>query len=1434
MTGRGNPIRGVTRPYPGYILDNRRGRGRPRKFPLSNRPQMPTTTTPITTTQDVEREVGGEEFRGDDDDNEQSPPDYFHNEEGLNEEEEVVEEEGQVEIDETDLVEVNNHRVDMEKIKQLQHQKMLLVTPMAQKRIRGRPPRRQSTSSLALINEDILDEEEMLMLDGEVESGPMEGTSTDRKQPQTMMMGRATRQRHVPKRLHDFVVQTEKKGMSRGGELPIDESSLAENPIDHLISDDGHVEEEVIVEEEILKESSLDHQPTLAETAPTPDDTSAGPPPAPRHLVNKQNGRGRPANPIPPHRRPLPKDLMPPGTQTLKRSAVTRDSRDPKRKDTREKSLDPATSSKNLDEIPPLLHPPRVPISHITTSVGNPEEPLPLPSETPIDIKLEAPEAIEEVVIGGDDEEEDDEDHLGEGKKNPSKAGKDLPLEHKPKGKASHVSTHGIHPLIPEKEQLMTYDLRDDQEILIQDIEEDPEGGGTGEVAQQRVLTLQGGSFIEDRIGRADLMEDEEMKMMKQQYIVEENGVDVVYEVDPNDVIEEEEEVGGHEEMEAEGVVEVAHEVVEEDVDEEGRYVIERQDQVQQMKQEEDDDDDDDLPPQLIPEGVPNDAIGDDDPNNDQNKGMAGVVVDEEEDANFDFNLMEEGEPLRLQSPGGRSHDVRLARDAQGNTVFIDENGHIVELVTDTGALVEPGSIVEQQEHHMGEEEEVEDQDQDQEQNGKVKQQQQQRQRQEQGDEAGVPGTNDRANMEFMNSCSFLDVNNICCGLCGEIVIYEKLLSEHLPSAHPEYLSPGVELEEVPYNSWLKTRLKQESKMMENGFRHYDDSEAGGFGGAVRLYSKGLRQMRKVSQIRVNVNEMTMQQLEVALRRKLVEKMGRKVPVSLVDRLHARCDICQAVVSLNKKFEVVHLVRHFNAWHPAEHRCSQEWKELATAATNNNNIIRRPLSLHDFAVVSTESDQNNIQCIWCGMFMDRAALGMHFTEVHPQQIIVPNCSLCLQEMIMTARLMEKYSEDFGISLPDEFHLFSSKINAKCSSEKAMDKAIDKYLKRANKLGNGEEEDDGDIDHTISITNSQQSFGRRNRLKRKFVKPCFRQICPTNSEFFEAKSACEWKCRLCNRNVYGAVISAGAIKHYKDFHPTETERMQFELVKARLERIGDGSMEFVHPQLVECLICSLTYALHKPFNICRAIRHLRLKHPEVMPETSGKSISGAEIAETTDLQKPVKKPIIRFAETITDPIELEKFRKENFDQQFDKVQVVYGIKKGNEPAFILLMENETMDQKTAMEMAERLRAEQDAVMRGSGAGRGGDEDGEEEEEENPSGSNNMFSEEVKPLVIDFPEQIVEGDVEEEELEEMPNEETEFMPTYDANNPDHVLIEENEIMEDGTYEMIQDGEYQDIDEDRTVRYLTEEEIREAQARGEILEFEEEVFEEDYTGQ
>lgn len=46
------------------------------------------------------------------------------------------------------------------------------------------------------------------------------------------------------------------------------------------------------------------------------------------------------------------------------------------------------------------------------------------------------------------------------------------------------------------------------------------------------------------------------------------------------------------------------------------------------------------------------------------------------------------------------------------------------------------------------------------------------------------------------------------------------------------------------------------------------------------------------------------------------------------------------------------------------------------------------------------------------------------------------------------------------------------------------------------------------------------------------------------------------------------------------------------------------MEFLNVETIECLICNMTFPLHRPFNMCRAIRHLKAKHPEKMPEYNG--------------------------------------------------------------------------------------------------------------------------------------------------------------------------------------------------------------------------------------
>ncbi|PIC43416.1 hypothetical protein B9Z55_004168 [Caenorhabditis nigoni] len=534
MSGRGEEgaAKGGTTPPRSYLDHRHRGRGRPRKYPLAGLPRMPTSSS-SGAAEDVV--MDSEEFRQEDvaveEDSEVYFPDDVVDEEVVVAAEDTVED--TVEEEDQDTVDP----VEMEKIKQIQHQKMQLVTPMAQKRLRGRPPvPRGDTDDFQ--DEDV--DEEMLMLDD--------------KDPQ--------------------------------------------NPED------------------------VEH----------PEDNPDGPPPAPRHLVNKQNSRGRPANPIPPHRRPLPKDLVPPGV--LKRGAPG------ERGGAKRRAL--------LDEAPPLLHPPRG--GPVPSAV--PEEAQKTPEDVIIKTEegvIPAPEAVEEVVVPAPSEDVAAQ----------KKGGLDLPAEHFPKNAAGHVATRGIHPIAAEKLTTMFEILEEEDvgEVIV--------GRGEDSEAQQRVLTLQGGSFIEDRIGRADLMEDEETRMMQKasggatssgeapgaSYITvqEEDGRNVVYHVAEGENAEE--------------------------------YVLE---EGPQMKEElMDEEDDDDLPPELIPEGVADDV------------GDVEMGGDKEHDGGamgFEFSMMDD-EPITLHSPNGGPHAVRIVRDEQGNQVFVDENGLIVELITDTGAYVDPSTI---------------------------------------------------------------------------------------------------------------------------------------------------------------------------------------------------------------------------------------------------------------------------------------------------------------------------------------------------------------------------------------------------------------------------------------------------------------------------------------------------------------------------------------------------------------------------------------------------------------------------------------------------------------------------------------------------------------------------------------------------------------------
>ncbi|VDO46558.1 unnamed protein product [Brugia timori] len=126
------------------------------------------------------------------------------------------------------------------------------------------------------------------------------------------------------------------------------------------------------------------------------------------------------------------------------------------------------------------------------------------------------------------------------------------------------------------------------------------------------------------------------------------------------------------------------------------------------------------------------------------------------------------------------------------------------------------------------------------------------------------------------------------------------------------------------------------------------------------------------------------------------------------------------------------------------------------------------------------------------------------------------------------------------------------------------------------------------------------------------------------------------------------------------------------------------MEFINPQLIECLVCNMTYMLHRPFNMCRAIRHLRSKHPDLMPEfasTTGDSGNSTQ-----------RKRMVRGQEDsegiITDPATIATL-KAQYGVDFKKVQALKGA--NGEPVYVLLDEGDEIDPETASQLAASVAA-----------------------------------------------------------------------------------------------------------------------------------------------
>ncbi|PAV69598.1 hypothetical protein WR25_02099 isoform B [Diploscapter pachys] len=341
------------------------------------------------------------------------------------------------------------------------------------------------------------------------------------------------------------------------------------------------------------------------------------------------------------------------------------------------------------------------------------------------------------------------------------------------------------------------------------------------------------------------------------------------------------------------------------------------------------------------------------------------------------------GDQFRVQTPNGSQRVMMLARDDDGNEVYVDEDNQILEVVLDeeetaTSSARETSMV------------------QDQIMMSSVD-----------SSTSMSAGPNEMRAIEF----NFLDAKNVCCGLCGEIVPYDLLVSEHLPRMHPETFSEGTrfDYEEMPYEQYLQNKMNREAETLGSVFRRFG------------------HQGRKISQIRVNPYQMSITELEFALKKKMLEKMGREVPVSLVDKLHARCGICNAIISLNKKFETIHIIRHFNSWHPDSHRCAGTWP-IERAVTNGG---AKMLSVHDFAVINHCIDAvNNMQCIWCGTLVDKTPLVQHFTEVHPNEVQVPKCTLCLHELVINARMREKFGDDMEVNSmnSNKLRIFSFRLS----------------------------------------------------------------------------------------------------------------------------------------------------------------------------------------------------------------------------------------------------------------------------------------------------------------------------------------------------------------------------------------------------------------------
>uniref|UniRef100_A0A0N5C8E5 C2H2-type domain-containing protein n=1 Tax=Strongyloides papillosus TaxID=174720 RepID=A0A0N5C8E5_STREA len=416
-----------------------------------------------------------------------------------------------------------------------------------------------------------------------------------------------------------------------------------------------------------------------------------------------------------------------------------------------------------------------------------------------------------------------------------------------------------------------------------------------------------------------------------------------------------------------------------------------------------------------------------------------------------------------------------------------------------------------------------------------------------------------------------------------------------------------------------------------------------------------------VSTIRARKDTMTIEELQDCLDRKLEERLLRSVPVELINKTHAKCLICESIISLNRKFEIVHVVRHFLSWHKTNHICTRAWPGLEGQLCTKSNAYlkflhecpegREFFTGNEISFIPKDYDGDvvkkvtardkyskplyapnkssfNVECKLCGIVMEHRDVSTHFLTCHSGDVSTPRCNLCTQEVLINAEFKFLYGKDYQISIVDEESIMSITLD---KSFKGIDELynvlstsdIDEPMCGDNGASDKTMSAEGAQDNdTLRIegSNNPRNLGKSAKPKRVFVHPRYRQAIPENSRFVEELAVNQWRCKLCDRTIIGAVISSAATKHFKKYHyedstyfdeKTNKEKynpksifyqFSMELCDARLIRCSKGNVRMIDENTIFCKQCNGNYMnLHKAFNICRGVRHLKLKHPELMPE-----------------------------------------------------------------------------------------------------------------------------------------------------------------------------------------------------------------------------------------